>query len=116
MAPPRLEVVTQGLIDAGHIPMVTHPERLTWIEDHYETMMRLVHAGALMQIPAPGEANVSALHIRFDGYFVPDLAAQLLALAPGTYRLSGLVRSAGDGSEAFAWTVTCADSPASVLG
>ena len=52
VAPPRLEAVTQDLIEAGLIPLVTHPERLTWIEDHYDTMMRLADAGALMQITA----------------------------------------------------------------
>ena len=50
VAPPRLEDLAFELLTAGYIPVLTHPERLTWIEDHYEVMVRLVRAGAWMQI------------------------------------------------------------------
>ena len=52
VAPPRLEETTLGLIDQGYVPVVTHPERLTWIEDHYETFLRLAAAGVWMQVTA----------------------------------------------------------------
>lgn len=32
--------------------MVTHPERLSWIEDHYEIFVELVKKGAWMQVTA----------------------------------------------------------------
>jgi protein-tyrosine phosphatase len=35
---------------SGYQPVLTHPERLTWIEDHYDVMVRLAHAGVWMQI------------------------------------------------------------------
>jgi len=50
VAPPRLEETVFDVMSAGYLPLVTHPERLTWIESHYETMQRLVRAGAWMQI------------------------------------------------------------------
>ena len=52
VAPPRLEETTLDLLDRGHVPVVTHPERLTWIEDHYDIFLRLAAAGAWMQVTA----------------------------------------------------------------
>lgn len=48
--PPRLEHTVFDAMSAGYRPILTHPERLSWIEDHYETMVKLAHAGAWMQI------------------------------------------------------------------
>jgi len=50
VAPPRLEDLAFECLTAGFVPVLTHPERLTWIEDHYEVMVRLAHAGVWMQI------------------------------------------------------------------
>lgn len=50
VAPPNFEEFVFNLLAAGHVPVVTHPERLTWIEDHYEVFCHLVERGAWMQI------------------------------------------------------------------
>ena len=50
--PPRMEDHIFGLRTAGYVPIITHPERLTWIEGHYELIERLVYGGNLMQITA----------------------------------------------------------------
>jgi protein-tyrosine phosphatase len=52
VAPPRFEESIFQLMVAGHVPVITHPERLTWIEDHYAVFERLVLAGAWMQVTA----------------------------------------------------------------
>ncbi len=52
VAPPRFEASVFELIAAGWVPVITHPERLTWVEQHYEAFRRLVAAGAWMQITA----------------------------------------------------------------
>jgi len=52
VAPPRLEESVFNLMAAGIVPVLTHPERLSWINTHYETFERLVRGGALMQITA----------------------------------------------------------------
>jgi protein-tyrosine phosphatase len=52
VAPLRLEEFFFGLLLAGYVPILTHPERLTWIEQHYPTMVRLFDAGVWMQITA----------------------------------------------------------------
>jgi len=50
VAPPRFEEFVFGLIAAGYVPLITHPERLTWIGDRYEIFCALVDRGAWMQI------------------------------------------------------------------
>lgn len=52
VAPPRLEESVVATMDAGYMPIITHPERLSWIDSHYETMKRLAAAGAWMQLTA----------------------------------------------------------------
>lgn len=52
VAPPRLEQSVFDLLAAGYIPVITHPERLTWIAGHYDIFKKLAKAGAWMQITA----------------------------------------------------------------
>jgi protein-tyrosine phosphatase len=51
-APPRIEDTVFAAMAAGYHPIITHPERLHWIESHYETMVRIAKAGAWMQLTA----------------------------------------------------------------
>jgi tetratricopeptide (TPR) repeat protein len=55
------------------------------------------------------------LHARYDGYGAPELAEQLLVLAPGAYRFSGEARASGDASRALRWTLFCANPSGEVL-
>lgn len=48
--PPRLEHAVFDVMTAGYQPVLTHPERLTWIEDHYDVMQRMAKSGVWMQI------------------------------------------------------------------
>lgn len=52
VAPPRLEDQVFALLAHGYVPVITHPERLTWIESHYELFPRLAKAGAWLQLTA----------------------------------------------------------------
>ncbi len=52
VAPPRLEQSVLATLEAGYMPIITHPERLSWIESHYDTMKALARAGAWMQLTA----------------------------------------------------------------
>ena len=36
----------------GYVTVLTHPERLTWIEEHYDRICRIGEAGGWMQITA----------------------------------------------------------------
>ncbi|MGA3308113.1 MAG: CpsB/CapC family capsule biosynthesis tyrosine phosphatase [Xanthobacteraceae bacterium] len=51
-APPLLEEFFFNLVVAGYVPILTHPERLSWVPSRYETIKRLVQAGVWMQITA----------------------------------------------------------------
>lgn len=48
--PPRFEESVFQLRAAGIVPVITHPERLSWIEEHYSTFERMARGGAWMQI------------------------------------------------------------------
>lgn len=50
--PPRTEDTFFELMSAGFVPILTHPERMSWIDRHYDLVRRLVQAGAWMQLTA----------------------------------------------------------------
>lgn len=50
--PPRLEDHVFGLQAAGFVPILTHPERLAWVDQHYDLIGRLVYSGVLVQLTA----------------------------------------------------------------
>lgn len=52
IAPPRLEQLAFDVMAAGYLPIITHPERLTWIENQYDIFRQMVHGGAWIQITA----------------------------------------------------------------
>lgn len=48
--PPRFDGILHDLMVAGYVPIVTHPERLSWVEDHYDLFVELAASGVWMQI------------------------------------------------------------------
>ncbi len=52
VAPPNFEGVVFDLMAAGFVPVVTHPERLSRVETHYDLFVRLTKRGAWMQVTA----------------------------------------------------------------
>jgi len=51
-APPQLEDFFFNLVVAGYVPILTHPERLSWVPSRYETIKRLFGSGVWMQVTA----------------------------------------------------------------
>src|SRR5262249_55324215 len=51
-APPQLEDFFFKVVLAGYVPILTHPERLSWVPAHYAAIKRLVGGGVWMQITA----------------------------------------------------------------
>ena len=51
-APPQLEGFFFNLVASGYVPILTHPERLSWVPARYEAIKRLILAGVWMQITA----------------------------------------------------------------
>jgi protein-tyrosine phosphatase len=50
--PPRMDQAVARLIAAGYVPVITHPERLSWIENRYDLVVALSDMGAPMQVTA----------------------------------------------------------------
>jgi protein-tyrosine phosphatase len=50
--PVRLDDLFFDLSVAGYVPILTHPERLTWIKGNYAVIERLAQKGVWMQITA----------------------------------------------------------------
>jgi len=49
-APPRFDEYVFYIVAAGYVPVITHPERLRWIEDHYPYFVKMAQQGAWMQL------------------------------------------------------------------
>jgi len=52
IAPQRLEDVMFNILVSGFVPILTHPERLKWIEQDFALIERLCKEGVWMQITA----------------------------------------------------------------
>lgn len=50
--PQRMENFFFDILVAGYVPILTHPERLTWINQHYGTVRKLAANGVWMQLTA----------------------------------------------------------------
>jgi protein-tyrosine phosphatase len=50
IAPVRLEQFFFDILVSGYVPVLTHPERLTWINNQYTAIQRLAQGGVWMQI------------------------------------------------------------------
>jgi protein-tyrosine phosphatase len=65
--PPRFEDAVFDLIASGYTPVITHPERLTWVEHHYPLFLRLIQQGAWMQITAGALTGMFGPRARYWG-------------------------------------------------
>lgn len=52
VAPPRFEEVVFELMANGIVPVITHPERLSWVDTHFDMFSRLSQRGAWLQVTA----------------------------------------------------------------
>ncbi|WP_457676147.1 tyrosine-protein phosphatase [Thiolapillus sp.] len=44
--------LVEDALSAGFVPVITHPERLSWLDTHYQEFLAAARAGAWMQITA----------------------------------------------------------------
>jgi len=49
---PNFDRLVFDVVSAGYVPIVTHPERLSWIDGHYDEFLAAAQAGAWMQLTA----------------------------------------------------------------
>ena len=65
--PPHFEDSVFDLIASGYTPIITHPERLTWVEQHYPVFLRLIGQGAWMQVTAGALTGMFGPRARYWG-------------------------------------------------
>ena len=80
VAPPRFEESVFELMAAGYTVLITHPERLSWVEDQYEVFERISRRGAWMQITAGALTGRFGRRVKYWGErFVGDGHCMVLA-------------------------------------
>lgn len=80
VAPPRFEASIFALMAHGITPVITHPERLSWVETHYDTFVALAGRGAWMQITAGALTGRFGKRVRYWGdRFVAEGHCHVLA-------------------------------------
>ena len=52
IVPPRMNELVFGIIVAGYVPILTHPERLSWLEKNYALVKQMAAEGVLIQLTA----------------------------------------------------------------
>jgi protein-tyrosine phosphatase len=67
VVPPRMDELFFNILMAGYVPILTHPERLSWIESQYDSIKRLLNAGVWMQITAGSLAGAFGRRARYWG-------------------------------------------------
>jgi protein-tyrosine phosphatase len=78
--PPRFEESVFQLVVSGYTPVITHPERLTWVEDHYDVFLRLIRQGAWMQVTADALTGLFGSRVKYWGErFLSEGRVHLLA-------------------------------------
>jgi len=65
----------ENYLNAGYVPLITHPERLHWVNDHYDEFIQAAKMGAWIQITAGAitgrfgkKAQASAEQFLTDGF------------------------------------------------
>lgn len=80
VAPPHFQESVFQLVAEGYVPVITHPERLTWVEDHYAVFGNLVRQGAWMQVTAGALTGVFGPRARYWGErFLGDGLTHIIA-------------------------------------
>jgi len=80
VAPVRIEDFFFNLLVAGYVPVLTHPERLSWIEVQYAAIQRMVRAGVWMQITAGSLAgNFGRSALKWANRMLDDGCVHILA-------------------------------------
>jgi protein-tyrosine phosphatase len=113
--PPRLEETLSAILDEGYVPILTSPEKLKWIESHFEVLEGLVEYGVWMQLTAGsltghnGKQSLYWAEKLLDAGMVHILATDahnLVSRPPVLSEAYELARSAVGANESIYWTTS----------
>src|SRR5262245_1880805 len=65
VAPPRLEEFFFNLQAVGYVPILTHPERLPWINSYSGVIQRLIQTGVWMQLTSSSLSGIFGRNARY---------------------------------------------------
>ena len=63
--PPQLVAFARRLQNAGYRPILTHPERLRWIEGNYEVITELSDAGVVIQLTGASITGLFGRQVKY---------------------------------------------------
>ncbi|WP_020394917.1 tyrosine-protein phosphatase [Thiolinea disciformis] len=70
----------ENFLNAGYIPIITHPERLKWVENHYNNFIEAAKMGAWLQLTAGAiTGHFGRTAKRFAERFLQDGYVHILA-------------------------------------
>lgn len=64
-APARLSELFFSILVAGYVPILTHPERLSWIETRFDVIEQMAMRGVWMQITAGSLAGAFGRRVKY---------------------------------------------------
>jgi protein-tyrosine phosphatase len=80
VAPPRFAESVFQLVAAGYVPVITHPERLTWIEDNYQVFVDMTRQGCWLQVTAGALTGLFGARAKYWGErFLGDGLTHIIA-------------------------------------
>ena len=65
VAPFNFERAVLDIRSSGYVPVITHPERLSWIEEYYEQFINVAASGAWLQITAGSITGQFGKHAQY---------------------------------------------------
>lgn len=65
LLPPRMDHALFDMMAAGYVPVLTHPERMGWIERGYGLVTRLAQSGVVLQITAGALTGAFGSRVRY---------------------------------------------------
>lgn len=98
--PPNLPRLVGEVLEAGYVPVITHPERLGWVRQNYDDILAVVRLGAAVQITAASvtggfgkRARALSLKMLHDGIvdIVASDAHSLTGRPPGLRQAHGFL-------------------------
>ena len=78
--PPRMDELIHDVLASGYVPVITHPERLTYIEKHYGQFADAARKGAWIQLTAGSLSGRFGKQVqKISERFIKDGITHLLA-------------------------------------
>ena len=115
LPPARLDDLLFGILVADFVPIITHPERLGWVDDKYDLIKRMVDRGVWLQVTA------GSLTGRFGTrpkYWAERMMCEGIAhiLASDSHNITGRPPDLGAGRRAAEKLVGAAEADQMVMG